>query len=323
MLSIVLNTKQDLCPMNGLDEDIFTVLINQLSSQSYKDFELVMVDRFYNERRYDMDKRKRSFPMKYIPTKPSPWFELDKNAITISNDRNAGIIMASGDVIMCIDDCCVPMHTDFLKMYMEHLQRGILLRPILFGYDYSKKPVKIDSDPLVAWRATQPKKEFHEVSGNCPRCYFFPTKTYEDLGGFDQNFDGSWGCEDSDWYKRVDKSGIKRFITGNGQHHIAVIHHKNLRYSHSGYVCNEAYAQWKYEQIDKLNHVVANQRNLDDTDISAIRLRCQTCPTKCERNEPPGLELYMKMQRTFSLADQRKDMTKAFGSKTGAFDPWR
>lgn len=326
MLSIVLNTKQEMHPMVGLDEDIFTVLINQLSSQSYKDFELIIVDRFYNQRRYEMDKRKCPFPMKYIPTKPSLWYLLDCNAVTIPNDRNAGIIMSSGNAIMCLDDCCVPMHTDFLKMYVEHLNRGVLLRPIACNYDYSVKPVKIDWDPVVAWRATQQKKEFHEVSGNCPRCYFFPTSVYEELGGFDEHLDGSWGCEDSDFYNRIDKLGIKRYITGNGQHHIAIIRHENKLYSHSAnyhHVCNEAYAQWKYERVSKFSNIVANQRLLDESDISAIKLGCQTCPMKCGKQEPPGMELYLKMQRTFSLADMRKDMTKVYGSRTGAFDPWR
>lgn len=312
--------------MQGLpDVDIFTLLIEKLKDQSFKDIELVIVDKLYDERKETFRRLRLPFPFKYIPPKPNPWQKIAKNAITISSDRNSGLLLARGEMIICLDDCAVPMHSDFLSMYWEHWKRHVLLRPICHEYDYTKRPPTIREDPLIPWRAGQPHRDYHRVSGNCGRCYLFPASVYEYMNGFDERCDGSWGREDNIFYYGIDMAGIERYIIGNGQHHIGTIWHRHDLYKDEvtpRFVCNEAYAQWKYRRMRDHRELQVNQKILDSEDIGQIELMCKECPCSCGKKVPPGLEFYEKFQPVFDLSELRKTMIDKFGDETGAINPW-
>ena len=326
-ISVVMNTHNELYPMPGRDKDIFTVLIDALKDQTFQDFELIIVDRLFEERKDTFSKLKLPFPFKYMPPKPSPWWKAYPIATTISSDRNSGIMLAGGELIFCLDDCVIPSHSYLLGQVWECWEKEVLLRPLTFNYDYRQSTVKITPDALIGWLETQEKREFHEVSGKAMGNYLLPATVWESINGFDERYDGAYGSEDSDVWERVDRLGVKRYVLSENQHHLALIWHDHPLRDFRGtvhHVCNYAYAHWTYDKIHNHDMIQANVRILEPSDLEEIKLSCRVCPvtSMCKPKEPWGLEHYLEFQSVFDLADVRKEMLKEYGDVYGVLRPW-
>ena len=328
-ISICVNTWQELYPMFGVNLDIFTLLIKCLEAQSFKDFELVIVDREYKKRKEIFSDIRKSFGIKYVPPKRSPWESLDKNAITIANAKNSALCLCSGDWTIMLDDCEVPTHEDWLAQIWDYAQDSITLKPIVHMCDFRHKPVKVDTDPIVGWmRQQKPQRSYYQASGHS-RAYSFRTLVYEFLNGFDERFDGGWGSEDCNFFERIDKFKLIRHVLGNDrQHALALIsHHPNLLYGkYSGRICNEAYAMYTYGNINRYRELQANVKLLEFSDIESIRSKCNSCALRkggmCKLTEPPNLNYYLEIQPVFDLAQKRREVLNVYGNTYGAFNPW-
>lgn len=324
-LSIVLNTCRDMYPINGLNIDVFTYLLNSLRTQSFQDFELIIIDREFEERKNWIETLQIPVPFKYCPPKPNPFSGLN-NLVNISSDRNSGILLSRGELIMCLTDCVMFGHKDLLKQIIHYyFDKGILLRPIVRGYGYKqdKDNPKITLDPLEEWIKTQEDKDIHEVSGNCTYSYLFPGYIYETVNGFDERCDLLYGSEDCIFNNIVDQCGFKRYIIPNQYHFIRAVH--SHKYSTNGsdlLCCKEAYPQWMYEKISS-GKLTSNSTLLTDEDVSDIKLRCESCKISCGRRGNTGLEYYRIIQPIFNLKLWRKKMLARFSNVYGTFDPWK
>src|SRR5204863_226098 len=87
-----------------------------------------------------------------------------------------------------------------------------------------------------------------------------------------ENFDGNWGCEDIEFWTRLDRLGLKRVARPD----LAVV-----RWAHGSTPglatlrrCREAYAQWAYRQKKR----VAANRRLSDAELDEMH-RAPSCHT--------------------------------------------
>ena len=84
------------------------ILLNSLVNQTYKYFELIIIDQNYDERVYEIyDKYKNCINIKYIRS----------NKKGLSYNRNIGLEKCSGDIVAFPDDDCEYNHDTLEKIY--------------------------------------------------------------------------------------------------------------------------------------------------------------------------------------------------------------
>ena len=96
--------------------------IKSLSDQSFKDFELVIVDALHDERDYDFSKL--GFDVKHVPVHPNHRFWLDRKRWGVAGTLNTGIIHAEGELIVRVDDCS-EFGPDFLQRFWDGYESDV------------------------------------------------------------------------------------------------------------------------------------------------------------------------------------------------------
>jgi glycosyltransferase involved in cell wall biosynthesis len=83
-------------------------MLDSLESQIFKDFEFILVDGLYDQRKDQVREilKNYSFPIIYV--KDKPWYHSDEEKFGVrpglSSARNTGVMHASGDLIVWFDD---------------------------------------------------------------------------------------------------------------------------------------------------------------------------------------------------------------------------
>jgi hypothetical protein len=147
--------------------------------------ELVIVDRAWPKR---WNRVTRALPnlvasgrVRYVPPKPSELLERGYRAT--SSMRNAGAICSSGELLMFVDDYCLLNANTVAKVVKASSEDNVLLHPTIFPFDRSE-----------------------EVFGDHnPGVYMATREQFMATGGFEENFDGAYGEEDTEWEMRLDR----------------------------------------------------------------------------------------------------------------------
>lgn len=187
-------------------EPHFDWAIESLKTQTFKDFEYVVVDSYHNKRKELVEElmEEHSFPYQYthIPDKPSRW---NMKRPAISNARNTAIIFSKGKYIVFHDDNC-KMPPDWLEKHIRWLESGYIVagnwityqKEGFIGpygwehrYNLEKAPKLING----TWLYT----------GNCS----FSLETALDINGFDEELDGEQGQEDINFGIRAERKGYR------------------------------------------------------------------------------------------------------------------
>ena len=339
-LSIVFNTYQELKPMLGSNIDIYKFLFDSLETQWFKDFEVIVVDGHYEERKtyleYLMSQYK--FPIKHIPPAPSKFFEdkKQKNNYQISRYRNSGFLLCGGSLVMFIDDCIVPsLDGSLAQMVNLFFMYGAIIKPMINRYRFTNggAPV-VEYDPNMSHVDQLPSHQLlMQGSGQQGGVYFFPSGLVETLNGFDEIFDGGKGSEDCDFNNRVDRSGVHRFYIANGelspQYPFNLIEHNHKVLDGIDLCqCNEAYAQWIFKNTESRN-LQANSKKLSSTEIEEIVSICKTdkCPTfregSCRRQSGVNRTILESHNPVFDIANARQEMIEKFPYGSMSSDIWK
>ena len=132
-ISIILPPDRGDYQIDGLpDIHMFQSTINSLKCQTFKDFELIIIDALHHIRPNlfqgePFDKDKLSFPVKHIPIEHNDRFNhrfcMDNNRWNVCGTLNTGIIHANGELLVRIDDCS-EFESDYLKKFWEGYQSG-------------------------------------------------------------------------------------------------------------------------------------------------------------------------------------------------------
>jgi glycosyltransferase involved in cell wall biosynthesis len=145
MISCILCTARHDFPIIGLSSiHIFEPTLQSLEKQSFKDFELIIVDALYPERKEWIERTKWSFPIKYVPVHPNHRFWLDHKRWNICGALNTAILHAEGELLVRIDDCS-EFDASFLQKFWDGYRNGYF--PLAMHVRYLEgKPARFDKE---------------------------------------------------------------------------------------------------------------------------------------------------------------------------------
>jgi hypothetical protein len=177
-------------------------------------------------------------------------------------------------------------------------------------------------DPVWRNQGCPTDKTEWQLSGNACGVFAVPREVFLRLNGFDENFDGNWGCEDIEFWTRLDRLKLRRV----GRADLAVV-----RWAHQGTPsrktlrrCREAYAQWAYQ-----SHRIEANRCLSDEVLDELKrapfcnsaVGGSTCDLCSASDRAQQIETY----QTFSADFDLRAMHAIYSARSSGIylDTWR
>jgi hypothetical protein len=170
-------------PELGDEFDHFTPL-----RDAENDVELIIVDRAWPKRWGRVEAACAEFPdrVAYIP--PRSTAAIRHGFRAASSMRNSGALVASGDLLAFVDDFCLldgSVADAVCKHFDDH-------RQILCPLFHENQEAQI------------PEGSTQMFSGHSPAVYMCTRDDFVAINGFDENYDGAYGEEDTDFEMRLD-----------------------------------------------------------------------------------------------------------------------
>jgi glycosyltransferase involved in cell wall biosynthesis len=243
-ISIITITARTDYPYDGRpDLHIFEPTIESLKTQTMTDFEWIIVDFLYEERKDYFKNKDLPFKVKHIPSSPNIWHDVGLPGV--STQYNKGIIYADGELIffsgegfMYIPTFCeklwnyykqgyIPLtwyffdnsfmenppvtSPDFKKTYPDNIETT----PVPYNIcEYTGKNITVEHRPLVAFKNNfnNPNSQIYKAPWEW---YFGCSATSMEallkINGFDQKFDGDRMLLDCDVGSRLQLAGFNNF----------------------------------------------------------------------------------------------------------------
>lgn len=319
--SIVITTCRDDHPMpKRPDAHVLALMAENCIRQTFRDFELIVVDLCYKDRRRWLQENygMLDFPVLHIPDKASIFREL--HLTRICSARNTGLLYARGKCVIFSDDCQEWSENALERLYdwgshdcgatvRLHRDRGrgsyeCDSRWVAYGIQNTLKTKVVQADGIGFLGGT---------------LSMVPIDKMLECNGWDEMFDGSRQLEDSDMAKRLGATGLKMALEG---------HAKCIEYSHgscSGNIhrgakdakCNGAYIYPIWEAQPQRYR--ANDRVLTDDELDRFMSgecvwlaeggKCKASGDKCEAmwNRRSLMNIYKDNRLVFDLAEMRED----------------
>jgi len=345
MISLIMNTCRNNYPMVGLPNTfIFEPTVKSLNRQTLKDFELIIVDACYSEKRLKWLKQNAQFEFKYINAFPNRF--LENGFCAIASQKNKGLLYAEGDLVVFIDDC-----TEFPRKWIERIDywfsKGYWPMSLTYYYEGGRPKVLKQSDRysevLYGREVDKTENLFKFIKPGeivrdsradtvnkhgtliAPGVWFYGGSSAElnallEINGINELYDMSKGLEDVSTGVRLEMAGYKGlFLLDKDLWHIEHWHKpvssKILWYKGPTPKCNFALLQ--YEQ--KMGLYKANAYKISAKKVEWIQENiCLKCPNRSRcLNEEFGGKWYIEcdafykwvsLQRTFDLREMRMDV---------------
>lgn len=314
-------------PMAHRPESIYDLLRLSLSNQTYGGRVEVVVadaatDRLPREFAADWGRAERVVLARQV----------NHDRIAISGARNTAAVYTRGELIVFVDDC-VELLPSFLDAAADLHARGKVPTRVLLATEGKPHAGKTPTPELLraglqagyfsyvdpVWRnqGCPTDRTTWRLSGQAGGVFVVPRDSFFKLNGFDENFDGNWGCEDHEFWTRFDRLKLDRV----GRADLAVI-----RWAHPPTPpratlrrCREAYAQWAYRS----SRVEANRR-LSDQELEQLRrspLCTDTCGLCLASDRDQQIETYRIIPADFDLRALHAIYSVR---QSGIYlDPWR
>jgi len=211
------------------DLHIFEPTLESFKRQTIKDFELIIVDVMYEQRKDYFEDVKLPFTVKHVPAQPNVW--LENGFIGVCRQHNKGIIHADGELLFFAGDGNI-IPSDFMeKLYNRYVEGYFPLAWYLYDLTYDKNAVHSGGKnitPFVSYDISGYKAEkvfvedrFIKAFGNNERdsapvpwlwwfgCSSAPLDAMLKINGFDQKFDGDKMLMDCDVGSRLELAGYR------------------------------------------------------------------------------------------------------------------
>lgn len=345
-ISVILCTARDDFPLIGLpDVRLFEPTLRSLCNQSFKDFELILVDALYEDRCKTNDFSKLPFLVKHVPPHPNHRFWLDRKRWSVAGMLNTGILYAEGELLVRCDDCS-QFSQDFLQRFWEGYEKGFF--PLAMhtryrggvqayyteeyrqqGYEFQRE--KPDRQQVLEkfYGKGQPIRDTRwpvvEQGGGrmiaSPIWYYgYSSMSLEaalKVNGYNEAFDGSKSLEDCDMGSRLSMAGYVNLFLLDVNHWVIEHEHeaippdviapdaKPMVCNYGIYLFNESRGRWR-----------ANSERLTLQDCDWIRRAI--CPRCGNRERCLGeyfhgkffiddedLNVWLEGQRVFDLREER------------------
>ncbi len=218
-ISLVMATARASYPVEKKGPHIFEIILKSLESQTFTDFEFIIVDSLYNKRKDFFQHKHYSFPVKHIEPRPNIW--LSKGMWALCSARNQGIIHSDGELVVFIDDV-FGFGPDWLELYWNYYEKDGLFAQALADF-YTPEGEKLirggewvrDSrwkfvDEGSAYLMKYGDAYIHNVGS-----WFYGAGASASMemllrvNGFDENFDGTKSLEDCDLGNRLAMLGCQ------------------------------------------------------------------------------------------------------------------
>jgi len=238
-VSVILCTARSDHPIIGMPHvHLFEPTLRSLAKQTFKDFELVIVDALW-DRRNNHDFSRLPFPVKHVPPHPNHRYWLDRGRWNICGMLNTGLLYCEGEFVIRIDDCS-EFEPWFLERMWEEYQSGWFPMAMHIRY-HAGKPARVDENYLkegyearhsytveeedraellrrlygegglvrdTRWPIVERHGGRMRAMENWGYGYIgFSLEAALKVNGFDEAFDGDKSLEDVDFYSRLCMAG--------------------------------------------------------------------------------------------------------------------
>jgi len=103
------------------DLHVFAPTLETLKNQTMLDFELIIVDGLYNQRKDYFKNLTLPFPVKHVPAKPNLWHDVGLSGM--ATQYNKGVIYADGELLFFTGDSYMFV-PDFMKRLWNYFLKG-------------------------------------------------------------------------------------------------------------------------------------------------------------------------------------------------------
>jgi glycosyltransferase involved in cell wall biosynthesis len=135
------------------DLHVFEPTLESFKQQTMLDFEWVIVDALYEQRKNYFKNMKLPFQVKHVPAKPNLWIE--KGFPGISTQYNKGIIYADGELLFFTGDSHMVL-PNFMEQLWRRYQEGYF--PFAWYFFDNSFTEALDNEPVVGWRQAYPEQ---------------------------------------------------------------------------------------------------------------------------------------------------------------------
>jgi len=258
-MSIIMPIARDDYPIIGLPTlHVLEPTLQSLENQTFKDFELIIVDSFFPSKKKWIEARDWSFPIKYMPVHSNHRFWLDRGRWNVCGQINTGILYADGELLVRIDDCS-EFDQDFLQRFWDGYQLGYF--PLAMHIRYlGGKPARLnekyrkegyEAKYSASWESgnrfsilkklygekgliRDTRYQFVKAKGGrmiAPTNWYYGYSSFTleaalKVNGFNELFDGDKGQEDQEMGLRLTMAGYENMFILDVNHQ--VIEHEHL-----------------------------------------------------------------------------------------------
>lgn len=344
-ISCILPTARDSYPIIGLpDLHVLEPTFRSLEKQTFRDFELILVDALYPEKQGWIQKHKWSFPIKYVPVHSNHRFWLNHKRWNVAGQLNTAILHSSGELLVRLDDCS-QFSEDYLDRFWRGYQEGYFplamhIRylegsPARLNQEYKEKGYEAKhSQTLEKGERIEILKRLYGEEGlvrdtrypivkqkggrmTAPINWYYgySSVTLEaalKVNGYDENFDESKSLEDVDFGSRLSMAGYKNMFLLDTQ--LQVIEHEHkpmpeniIERNIKPIKCNFAL----YKLNRRRGRWKANQTKLTIEDLEFIREESLKPPCSPKPHfyaddcQGPLWNLWIESQNIFDLREER------------------
>jgi glycosyltransferase involved in cell wall biosynthesis len=307
-ISVILCTARSDYPIIGLDRvHVLQPTLYSLEKQTFREFELIIVDSLYPAKKEWIEERKWSFPIKYVPPHPNHRFWLDRGLWNVAGMLNTALLYAEGELIVRLDDCSEIPDVNYLQKLWDAYKNGFFALTMHVRYN-AGKPARINEEYFEKGYEARYAKSFEteDIKALLERLYgkngivkdtrwqtverhgrmvappewFYGFSSFSleaalKVNGFNEQCDGQKGLEDVEFGERLAIAGYKNMFLLDKD--LWVIEHEHLPCmvkSPPTFKCN--YGLIQYEKIKGLFRANSWKLTLEDCEW----IRSNICP-KC------------------------------------------
>lgn len=306
-VSICMITAQGDRPLLHRSESVYDVFRSSVSNQTYDGpIEVIVADAW-------VDRLHR-------PGRLTGWGRADRvvftrqalhDRIAISAARNTAAAYARGELLIFLDDC-VELLPSFVAAAVDVHKSGKIPTRVAIRVGHV-----VDVDPTWREQGCPMDRRTWALSGQAGSVFVISREMFCALNGFDENFDGNWGCEDQEFWARVDRARLPRV----GRPDLAVLCWAHVPTPPRGRIrrCRELYAQWAYRS----SRADANRR-LSDEVLEQLR-RAPPCSPTCDLCRAPDRAGQIETYRTIPADFDLRALHATYSVRPGGvyLDPWR
>lgn len=344
-ISVIIPTARESFPIIGLPHVyVLEPTFRSLEKQSFRDFEVIVVDALYPSKREWIEKHKWSFPVKYVPPRANHRFWLERGLWNVAGMLNTALLHAEGELIVRMDDCSEAPDSNYLQKFWDAYEKGYFALAMHTRYRNGKQAYynsEYEKEGYEFQRETETRREilknFYkpgepvrdtrwptvEAKGKmtAPPEWFYGFSSFSleaalKINGFNELFDGCKGQEDQDFGIRLAMNGYKGVFLLDKD--LWVIEHEHLPCtvkSPDPFKCN--YGIIQYSQLKGLWR--ANSWSLSLEDCEWIRRNiCPKCGNyeRCLKETLAGkfyvdnelFRLWLEHQPVFDLREERLEV---------------